>query len=151
MRIVLLLVLAISLIACKKEKESDSTEDNTTGSIIGTWELKESYSGMSPYRQHPSGNGNLLQFDDATYKIIAAGKVQQQGIYRLTSDSVTNVNTCVLEPPPSNTPNRLIFDNEIFLRRGFSATGKTLTLTTGCIPADGGVSKYRRIEAAQVQ
>ena len=152
MRFLLISLLAVFLFACKKEKDALSAEeDNTPGSIQGTWELKETYSGMSPYMQHPPGNGNILTFTDNSYQIIIGGEVRQEGTYSLSNDSVTNVNTCALEAPVSSTPNRIVFDNEVFLHRGFSVTSKTLTLTTGCIPADGGVSKYRWIDGSQVR
>ncbi len=144
--------IALSVLSCKKENEPVTPEeDNTPGAILGTWELKESYSGMSPYMVHPPGNGMIMKFDSTTYQVMMGGQVQYQGTYRLVKDSVTNVNSCVLEAPSSSAPNRIIYDNEIHLRRGFTVTSKTLTLTIGCIPTDGGVSKYRRVDEAEIQ
>ncbi|RYZ53463.1 MAG: hypothetical protein EOO14_15465, partial [Chitinophagaceae bacterium] len=74
MRFVLFTLLAVFQFACKKEKEAvPAEEDNTPGSILGTWELKETYSGMSPFMVHQPGNGNILKFTDNTYQIIIAG------------------------------------------------------------------------------
>jgi hypothetical protein len=141
-------ILAFSLLACKKENKKAETEENIAGEgIEGTWELSETYGGMSPYTEHPPGNGNLLQFDQTSYKIYTTLQVMQQGTYQLINDSVTNLNTCVLEPAATSEPNRLVLDNEVFLRRSFSITGSTLSIASGCIPLDGGVAKYRRVQA----
>lgn len=141
-------ILSFALFSCKKDA-AVIAEKSGAGEIEGTWELKETYGGMSPYMEHPPGNGNLLQFDKTTYTIISGRQVLQQGTYRLANDSVTNLNTCVLEAPSTNVPNRLILDNDIFLRRSVSITGATLSIASGCIPLDGGMAKYRRVQASE--
>jgi hypothetical protein len=144
-------LLAFLVVSCRKDSPKTPSDpkawiDPTPGTITGKWELYQTYGGMSPLTTHAPGNGFELHFDNANYRMYGNGQLRQAGTYKVLNDSVINVQTCQLEAPESSAPNRLVYDNETVVRNGFTATKNSLTITAGCIPLDGGVAIYRRIE-----
>ena len=59
-RIVLLMIVFVTILSCRKDKNLDMT------SYIGTWELTRSYSNGIVYifDDYPEGNGNTVTFRD---------------------------------------------------------------------------------------
>lgn len=149
--IVPVVFLSFLVLSCHKNTEEATDPaswiDPTPGTITGRWELYQTYSGMSPLTTHAPGNGIELHIGNTTYAYYRNGQVQQQGTYRVERDSVMNVQTCTLEAPKTSAPNRIIYDDDTRFRTGFTATKNSLSLSSGCIPADGGVSIYRKISA----
>jgi hypothetical protein len=144
-------MLAFSMLVfqgCKKEKKD--AEEPVRNSILGTWELRQSYSGMTPLVNYPAGEGYKLSFEETGYTMSLNGQVMQQGTYQLTRDSVMDVNSCALIPPLSQGPNTIIYDNNPpSLKIYFEVSNNTLKTTTGCIPADGGWQIYKRVSLHQ--
>ena len=144
-------LLGLFVASCQKDVPKTTSDpgawiDPAPGTITGKWELYQTYGGMSPLTTHAPGNVFELHFDTANYKMYGNGQLRQDGTYQVITDSVINVQTCQLEAPKSSAPNRLVYDNETVVRNGFTATRNSLTITSGCIPLDGGVAIYRRIE-----
>jgi hypothetical protein len=127
---------------CKKERHLEGT------SLIGTWELRHSSGGMMRPTSFPAGNGQIIQFEVDSFQYLRNGQVVFHDTYRLMTDSVVDINSCALLPPPSNAPNRIIYSSDPnSLKRFFELSGNTLKIMVGCMPLDGGVSIYRRIES----
>ena len=72
------------------------------------------------------------------------GQIISEGNYRLAADSVVDVNSCA-KLPPDSTPNWIIAENNSGFKTSFKIAENTLTLTSGCIPADGGGSVYKKV------
>ena len=142
MRYLLLAIIFMAFAGCKKQGASN--EDGENGSLIGNWELYRTFGGMMPTTTYNPGNGNLLRFDSTTYQMIRGGQIVLQGTYQLKTDSLTDVNSCALLPPRSSAPNWIVADSSTGLRTFYEINGNTLTTTSGCIPADGGGSIYKR-------
>ena len=142
--IIFILVLA----GCKQEGASNEGA-MADGSIYGTWELHHTFGGMMPPATYGPGNGNLLRIDSTTYQMIRGGQTVQSGTYRLATDSFMDVNSCVLLPPKSTEPNWIVADSINGLKTYYEINGDTLKLTAGCIPADGGVTLYKRTSGRQ--
>lgn len=136
-------VSVLLLIGCKKSAEADEV----AASLTGKWEIRQSYSGMSPLTTYPAGNGMMVSFDGSNYKYYREGQVVHQGVYRLANDSTVDVNSCALVPPKNSAPNVILYDNTPNgVEHSFEITGNTLKLTAGCIPADGGWTIYKKVD-----
>ena len=61
MRYIFLPAVLIFLFSCKKESRQ------TSNSLIGKWELHQTFGGMMPTANYAPGNGNLLRFDSTHY------------------------------------------------------------------------------------
>ena len=144
----LLVLLFAASWGCKKSAGENEVEE-TGGELTGNWELAQSAGGMMPLTNFPPGNGHGLHFDGSHYKIFRNGQVVHEGSYQLRTDSLVDVRNCDLLPPASSNPNRIVYDNELFVRNYFVVTGNTLKISTGCIPLDGGWSLYKRKHSVQ--
>jgi hypothetical protein len=76
----IIILLPLFIISCKKEKTSVSP------SIIGTWELRTGYGGWSGITNYPPGNGRYLKFYESTFEIDTNGVFVNSGTYRLVRD-----------------------------------------------------------------
>jgi len=135
-------VFLFAFSSCKKEANSNDTLPDA--SLAGTWELAYTFGGMMPPTTYAPGNGSLIRFDDRNYQMIHGGQVVHEGTYTLKRDSTVDVNSCTLLPPKSAATNRIVSDSSNGLRMYYEINGNLLKLTSGCIPADGGGSLYRR-------
>jgi hypothetical protein len=142
MRNAILILLCLSVfLSCKKDSEVNEGSD----SIIGTWELYQSASGMMPFTTYPSGNGFTMSFDSTHIRLRKNGQVSFEDQYHLTTDSIVDLNSCELKPAASNKPNRIIMhSNPPAYRMSFEIVGGKLKIMSGCFPLDGGWSLYRR-------
>lgn len=98
-RLVLIIFIASSLMACKKSGTGPSI------SITGKWELHKTYGGFiqPPDSVYQAGNGNILQFNsDGTYKRYAHGALAAQGTYSIKQNAFKS---------GSNYYDELFFDN----------------------------------------
>jgi hypothetical protein len=129
-RLVLMMLVAGSLVACKKNGVTLSAN------ITGKWELHRRYGGfiIPPDTTYQAGNGNILQFNsDGTYKRYANGSVASQGTYRVVPNGYRS---------GSNVYDELIFDNDTS-GSIVSINGSILTISS-LIP-DVGSSDYEKI------
>ena len=138
-----ILTMVILFTGCKKDRESNTDEEGE-GSLIGTWELYKTWGGMLPLTFYPAGNGQELVLDSTTYKRMLNGSIVDEGTYQLMNDAYTDVNSCELIPAKDNRPNHIIFKNSSPFKNYYEVSSKTLRISTGCIPLDGGVVEYRR-------
>ncbi|HEY0041911.1 MAG TPA: hypothetical protein VGB71_14665 [Flavisolibacter sp.] len=135
---------AVCLFTSCSKKTTDPEEVMAT--LEGTWEIRQSYSGMMPLTNYPSGNGMTVSFDGTNFKYGRNGQIVHRGIYQLKNDTTTNVSTCAKVPPKNSLPNTIVFDNNPNgVSSSFELTGNTLKLSSGCIPADGGWAVYKKI------
>ena len=142
-----ILIITILFAGCRKETGTTETKDGD-GPLTGTWELYKSWGGMSPLTHFPEGNGNILEFDRTTFKIMQNGNVTYEGTYQLINDDFIDVNTCTTLPAKNDKPNHIIYnDDPAGIKRYFEVSRKTLRITMSCIAVDGGVSEYRRKSA----
>ena len=145
----LIVAVCLTVMACKKDNK---TEDNlpVDDSIQGTWELRQSYSGMTPLTDYQSGNGNTVRFDETHFYFYANGQVVRQGTYHVTTDSIVDVNSCELKAASSAKPNRIYFsDNPSSFRFSFEIANNRFTTMSGCVPLDGGWQVYKRISSPE--
>jgi hypothetical protein len=144
-RLFFMTCLSLVLLAGCKKEAGEKSDGNKDTSLIGSWELHKTWGGMSPLTIHTEGNGNELWFDSTRYQYLKNGQVQHEGVYSLVRDSVMDVNSCAMLPPGGIGSNRIVYDNDRSRTSGFfKVENNTLTITSGCIPADGGVTVYRR-------
>ena len=139
MRYIFLPAVLIFLFSCKKESRQ------TSNSLIGKWELHQTFGGMMPTANYAPGNGNLLRFDSTHYEMIRNGQVVDAGSYRLAVDSFTDINSCALLPPASTSPNWILSDSASGLRTYFEIKDDVLKMTSSCMPVDGGGALYKRV------
>ncbi|MFI5162499.1 MAG: hypothetical protein ACHQHN_14560 [Sphingobacteriales bacterium] len=81
-RILFFLLVAGSVVACKKSSQNPVVSLN----ITGKWELHRRYGGniIPADTTYQAGNGNIYQFNsDNTYKSYQNGALTQQGTYQV--------------------------------------------------------------------
>lgn len=131
-RLLLILVVAGGLVACKKSSTITTAMNKSTG-IAGWWELRRTSGGLRPDSIYASGNGNIYEFNsNNTYKKYQATLLVAQGVYRIVASPGASANGVIL----------IYFDD--------STTGEQLqydsqTLTIGTSAADGPAWTYQRI------
>ena len=76
-RISIILLLAVSLSACKKNHAN-----NPQPSISGTWELRATKGGNILPATYPAGNGNLISFTNPSYTNYKSGSLVTQGTFQ---------------------------------------------------------------------
>lgn len=130
-RLLLTLLMAGSLVACKK---SSNTPVNTlNSSISGWWELHRTSGGLRPDSIYAAGNGNIYEFSsNNTYKRYQASVLVAQGTFRIVNNLASNENGIIY----------IYFDNSAS-GEPFQYDGQNLTL--GSSAADGIASTYQRI------
>jgi hypothetical protein len=133
-RLLLIGISSLILSACNKK---DQRNAGTT--ITGTWELAIEQAGMIPARSYPSGNGNLLKFNDFTYQLYTDGVLTGSGTYIIINDKTVEQEVCLVEPG-DRFSNRIIYDNDTNARKLFiQISGDTLSFLSGCFALDAGL------------
>ena len=141
------LFVAIALViagACNKDQAKKS--DNNQDSIVGDWELRKTSGGMMPGEQvYPSGNGDILKFEDGRYERYINGALIKSGEYEIVSDNTVSQSVCLVMPDGQFT-NRIIYDNDTVSEKVFiQISNNRLTFISGCYALDGGhSSEYER-------
>lgn len=144
-RIYFLLILFSCVVLCCTKATSNPEEMAAT--LKGTWEIRQSYSGMMPHTNYSAGNGFTVSFDGVNFAYKRDGQTVHQGIYQLKSDTIVDVSTCYRIPPKDTLPNSIVFQNgQNSSKSSFELTGNTLKLSSGCLAADGGWSVYKKID-----
>jgi len=113
--------------------------------IQGSWEMREQVSSMRT--TYSAGNGNRLQFADATYQKFEAGTLVQSGQYKIIADSTAS-REVGLELNRGEFTHRVIFDNDTSSPKTFfQITGNKLILLSGFFPSDTGVqTTYEKVD-----
>ena len=130
--------------ACNKDQAKKS--GNNQDSIVGIWELRKTSGGMMPGEQvYPSGNGDILKFDDGHYERYVNGALVKTGEYEIVSDNTVDESVCLVMPDGQFT-NRIIYDNDTVSEKVFiQVSNNKLTFISGCYALDGGhSSEYER-------
>ena len=106
--------------------------------LLGTWELRESQSGMIPTAQHAPGNGNRYRFTETTYEQYADGNLVKSGAYRVVKDTTAQTEVGLVLPAGQFT-HRIIFnDDPTAAKTFFQLSAGKLILLSGYFPTDGG-------------
>ncbi len=139
MKNILFLVLSgIFFIGCKKVSVDEGSVN--LSSIAGTWELRQAQNGMTPIINYSSGNGNILQFTDSTYKRYKDGNLTITGYYIIIRDNSVTTETG-LAISPGQFISRIIFDGDVTSHKTFfEISNSNLTFLSGFFPVDGGSS-----------
>ena len=139
MKNILFLVLSgIFFIACKKASVDQGSSCDL--SIVGIWELRQAQNGMTPLINYSSGNGNILQFTDSTYKRYKDGNLTITGHYIIIRDTSVTTETG-LAISPGQFIYRIIFDGDVTSHKTFfEISNNSLTFLSGFFPIDGGSS-----------
>jgi hypothetical protein len=84
-KILFLAVLAVSILACKKENKKP-----VSSTIVGTWELRVEYGGIAGITNHYApGNGHKLQLNvDSTFKFYENSTISSQGTFSIIKNSI---------------------------------------------------------------
>src|SRR5690242_8195264 len=100
-----LFILSLFIGGCKKNS------DHSSGTITGTWELRETSAAMNPNTsKYSPGNGNKLDFTGTDYKIYKSGQLIKSGQFTVIQDSTVEDYVCLVLPKGQYT-NRLIYDS----------------------------------------
>jgi hypothetical protein len=123
---------------CKKDS-------NYSKSIIGTWELNQNQSGMTPGTTFSKGNGNVLKFTSSTYEIYKDNVLFKSGAYTLIPDTSVETNVCLVLSN-KEYKSRIVFDGKDDPRKTFiKISNNELSLVSGCFALDAGsISIYNR-------
>jgi len=115
---------------CKKH-----THHPDLPTVRGSWELRVEEGGFAGTINYQPGNGNLVQFDDMTYKRYANGQLIKSGNYRVITDTSADRLMCHPESSGQFT-DRIIYDNDITGTKYYSqVTGNQLILiSSNCWP-----------------
>lgn len=125
-RLLLILVIAGSLVACKKNAGTSSAPDRW---MIGRWELS-SMSGGWKDTIFARGNGNIYQFyGNNTYKKYTASQLEAQGSFRIANLQEQNFYMIYFDKDTTGT--QLSYQNGM--------------LTLGTSVADGPAWTYQKI------
>lgn len=130
--------------SCKKNNAKENTD--TTISIIGSWELRQTSAAMNPaITNYPAGNGNILKFTTSAYETYSNGQLVKAGNYLIIKDTTVAENIC-LEFPAGQYTNRIVYDNNYNNTKIFVQISKNqLTFISGCYAYDAGhTSQYER-------
>ena len=141
------LFVVISLvIATAYNKDHAKKSANYPASIAGTWQLRKTSGGMLPGEQaYPSGNGNILKFDNGHYERYENRILTKTGQFEIVNDNTVNESVCLVMPDGQFT-NRIIYDNDTVSEKVFiQVFNNKLTFISGCYALDGGhSSEYER-------
>ncbi|HEX6427122.1 MAG TPA: hypothetical protein VF008_05525 [Niastella sp.] len=139
--IVPVILLITLLVACKKDKGS-----NTPSDLEGDWEIAESTVSITPTVTYPSGNGSTLSFSNGRYSYAERGDVVKEGSFTTMEDSTVEQSVCMSNLADTFT-RRVVFDNDYSATKVFfHIAGDKLYLISGCHAVDGGQKKvYRRL------
>ena len=125
------LFLFFYFFSCKKEDQKLVITD----SLIGSWELRSSFNGLTGQHQdYPEGNGNILIFDGLNYKIYSNGELINNGAYKVIREKSVVTKKEVY---------KLIYDGEFdAIKNVVDVTGDKLTYAVDAF--DGSISIYKR-------
>ena len=131
-----ILIAGLSCFSCKRTNVAQTNE--SLGSLVGKWELKEGQAGMTPVENYAPGNGNRLEFTGSTYKRFSNGILTMSGNYSIISDNTVTAEVGLVLTP-GEFVNRIIFNEDTTATKIFLNISKdTLTLLSGYFPLDGG-------------
>lgn len=132
MRIVLLAIAIASTFSfCTKES-------NTGNSYNGLWELRVTDNGSTGYKEYPAGNGyKLLIANDSIYT-YANNELNHRQAFQLVKDTLTGYGE-------KRVADKLPLDPEGPSGIFFELENNTLTTYFGIPAADGGSSRYVRV------
>ena len=141
--VICLSIMVIIFISCSSNSAVKSSD--TKQEIQGSWEMREQVSSMRT--TYSAGNGNRLQFADATYQKFEAGALVQSGQYMIIADSTAS-REVGLELNRGEFTHRIIFDNDTSSPKTFfQITANKLILLSGFFPSDAGVqTTYERVD-----
>lgn len=127
---------------CKK----NSDHSPGSGTITGSWELREASGAWSGGVNYPAGNGNIIAFTGTDYKMYKSGSVVKSGQFTVVPDATVSTSVCLVFPANQFT-NRIIYDSDLAATKVFyQVAGDSLTLISGCYAYDAGHSEvYARI------
>lgn len=139
----LLFILPLANWGCKKNAGGGS------GSISGTWELRETSAAMNPYvSKYEAGNGNILAFAGTNYKIYKGGQVIKSGQYTVVRDTTVGTSVCLIFPKGQYT-SRVVYADSTAGKIFYQVEGSKLTFYTGCYAIDAGYRQvYERISGS---
>jgi hypothetical protein len=139
-RIIPIILLITTLVACKKDKGSDTNID-----VTGGWELAETSSASLPgVTMHAPGNGKMLSFQGDRYYYYDNGQVVKEGTFTIEDDNTVEQNVCLVNLTDKFT-RRIVFDADhtkpkVFI---YVADGM-LSLISGCYAVDAGHKEVYR-------
>jgi hypothetical protein len=136
-----LVFIVTFFVSCKK-----NNAENTSTSIIGSWELRQTSAAMNPLvNNYPEGNGNIIKFSEANYEIYENGQLKKSGQYKVIADTTVEESVCLVFPDGQFT-NRIIYDNDYNASKIFlEISGNNLSFVSGCYAVDDGHrSEYER-------
>jgi hypothetical protein len=134
MKKTLVLALLTCLLSCKKNDTAQKIALN------GSWEFR----GVtcfcirdSSMNDDKPGNGNILNFNNSTYKRFTKGVLQKSGTYKIMQEKIAS------NPNPVS---RIIYDNDTTAEKTFYKIeqNKLTFFGTTSIAADGTESYYDR-------
>jgi hypothetical protein len=130
-RLLLILLVAGSLVACKKS--SNPTAKTLNNGVSGWWELRRTSGGLRPDSVYATGNGNIYEFNsNNTYKKYQSSLLVSQGTFRIVDNLGPNENGIIL----------IYFDSSTTGEQ-FQYDGQNLTI--GSSAADGLAATYQKI------
>ena len=132
----LLLISGIDFIGCNKPDQKKNSNQNSSDSLVGSWELRVLHGGMMPSPHgpnYPPGNGDRWKFTDSLYERYENGQLVVQGKYSLTKD------TC---PATGTYMDAFILQQDYSYKIFFEFSNDTLVMYNGIIAADGTITKY---------
>ncbi|HEY9364328.1 MAG TPA: hypothetical protein VIQ00_13765 [Chitinophagaceae bacterium] len=141
MHLACLAVFIIFFVSCKKQKAQ-----NTSTSIIGSWELRQTSAAMNPVvNNYSEGNGNIIKFSETNYEMYENGQLKKSGPYSVLEDTTVEETVCLVFPDGQFT-NRIIYDNDYNASKIFlEISGNKLSFVSGCYAVDAGHrSEYER-------
>ena len=131
-RIILLLILPLIFLSCKKNSE----EKKFMKSIAGKWELEKYMGGWSPVINYPAGNGNFLILSkDGSYKRMKHDTLIVGGNFSIEKRSDCNADEFTFVTADQQTNGNRI-----------DLTASKLTIGASSCIADGSSSVYRKVE-----
>lgn len=127
MKKLLFIALLTVIFSCKKDKNTDQ--------LTGKWEYRGHVYNTGIDKQ-PAGNGNLISFNNGTYKRTSNGQVTQSGSYIITQEMLRNENV-----------SRIIYDNDGSPPKVFFKIENSKLTFYGEIPtvSDGAEEYYERL------
>ncbi|MBN8850784.1 MAG: hypothetical protein BGO55_30210 [Sphingobacteriales bacterium 50-39] len=136
----LLFILPLVNWGCKKNAGGGS------GSISGTWELREASAAMNPeISKYGVGNGNILAFTGNNYKIYKDGRVIKSGQFSIVQDATVETSVCLILPKGEYT-SRIVYADSTAGKIFYQVTGNKLRFYAGCYAYDAGHSEvYERV------
>ncbi|HEV8506102.1 MAG TPA: hypothetical protein VGQ53_11900 [Chitinophagaceae bacterium] len=138
--IICVTVFTLLLNGCKKDVAG-------SGSVVGSWELRQAQTGMIPTIDYPQGNGNMLIFSGSGYEKYVNGYLVKSGTYTMVRDDSAEASVGLVITPGQFTT-RLILDNDLASPKTFvEVSNNKLSLLSGYFPLDGGSHLiYARID-----